>query len=127
MGVGELPVDSGAPFRRARWNLRVTSAGPAGDRWFVVATTALAAAAVAMLGAIVLLLVVYAWPALGRDGLGFLATTTWDPVFERFGAAHFVYGTLVTSAVALVLAVPVAVGAALFVAEYAPEWLREPG
>jgi len=126
MGVGELPVDSGAPFRRARWNLRVTSAGPAGDRWFVVATTALAAAAVAMLGAIVLLLVVYAWPALGRYGLSFLATTTWDPVFERFGAAHFVYGTLVTSAVALVLATPVAVGAALFVAEYAPDWLREP-
>src|SRR5438094_9503850 len=53
-------------------------------------------------------------------------TTTWDPVFQEFGAAHFVYGTVVTSVVALVLATPLAVGAALFVAEYAPRWLGEP-
>ena len=126
MGVRDLPAKGQARPPGARWHLRVVPAGPAGDRWFVGVTTALAAAGVAMFGAIVLLLVVYAWPAVGRYGLGFLATTDWDPVFERFGAAHFVYGTLVTSAVALVLATPVAVGAALFVAEYAPDWLREP-
>jgi phosphate transport system permease protein len=50
----------------------------------------------------------------------------WDPVFEEFGAAHFVYGTLVTSIVALALAAPIGVAAALFVAEYAPRWLGDP-
>jgi phosphate transport system permease protein len=61
-----------------------------------------------------------------RFGLSFLTTTVWDPVFERFGAAHLIYGTLVTSAVALLIATPLGVGAALFVAEYAPRWLGDP-
>jgi len=100
--------------------------GSLGDRQFEVATTALAVGSIAILGAIIVLLLAYAWPAVTRYGLSFLTTTTWDPVFERFGAAHFTYGTLVTSTVALCLAMPVAVGAALFVAEYAPAWLREP-
>lgn len=103
-----------------------TSQAVTGDEWFVRATTALALGGAALLAAIVLLLVVYAWPAIVRYGGSFLTSTTWDPVFQRFGAAHFVYGTILTSTVALILAVPVAVGAALFVAEYAPEWLREP-
>jgi len=81
---------------------------------------------VAVFVALVALLVVYAWSSIVRYGLTFLTTTTWDPVFQEFGAAHFIYGTLVTSAVALVLATPLAVGAALFVAEYAPRWLGEP-
>ena len=53
-------------------------------------------------------------------GWGFLFTSTWDPVFENFGAWPFVYGTLVTSALALLLAVPVGLGAAIFLAELAP-------
>jgi phosphate transport system permease protein len=97
-----------------------------GDRLFMLATAGLAGLAVVTLAALVLLLAIYAAPAIGRFGVGFLTTTTWDPVFERFGAAHFVYGTLVTSAVALLIAAPLGVGAALFVAEYAPRWLGEP-
>src|SRR6185436_14824285 len=50
----------------------------------------------------------------------------WDPVAERFGAFHYIYGTLVTSLVALLIATPIGVAAALFVAEYAPRWLGEP-
>jgi phosphate transport system permease protein len=61
-----------------------------------------------------------------RYGLSFLVTSVWNPVSEQFGALAFIYGTLVTSAVALLLAVPFSVGAALFLAEYAPRWLRGP-
>ncbi len=60
--------------------------------------------------------------ALSRHkfGLSFLFTRVWDPIFDQFGALTFVYGTLVTSAVALVIAVPVGLGAAIFLAELAP-------
>jgi phosphate transport system permease protein len=96
------------------------------DRWFVAATAGLAGLAVLTFAALVALLIAYAAPSLLRFGLSFLTTTVWDPVFERFGAAHFIYGTLVTSAVALLIATPLGVGAALFVAEYAPRWLGDP-
>jgi len=64
----------------------------------------------------------YANSALSRSKFGwnFLVTQTWDPVFEEFGALPFVYGTLVTSALALLIAVPLGVGAAIFLAEMAP-------
>lgn len=114
------------PRHGLRTDLRARSARQDGDRWFIAATTTLSAGGVLTLVAIVLLLMLYASPSIVRFGVGFLTTSHWDPVFAQFGAAHFVFGTLVTSAVALVLAAPVAVGAALFVAEYAPEWLREP-
>lgn len=61
-----------------------------------------------------------------RYGFKFLTDTTWDPVFENFGAGAFIFGTLVTSTIALILATPVAIGAGLFLVEYAPDWLREP-
>ncbi|MEJ2287854.1 MAG: phosphate ABC transporter permease subunit PstC [Deinococcales bacterium] len=64
--------------------------------------------------------------ALRRYGLGFLTGTTWDPVHDKFGALPFIVGTLLTSFGALLLAVPLAVGSALFVSEYAPRWLAEP-
>jgi phosphate transport system permease protein len=58
--------------------------------------------------------------ARGKFGWQFLFTSTWDPVFEKFGALPFVFGTLVTSAIALLIAVPVGIGAAVFLAELAP-------
>jgi len=58
-------------------------------------------------------------PSLQKFGIGFLFHTTWDPVAENFGALPFIYGTCVTSLVALLLAVPVGVGVAIFLAEYA--------
>src|SRR5216684_153656 len=61
-----------------------------------------------------------------KFGWGFFATTKWDPVFGDFGALPFIYGTLVTSAVALLLAVPLGVGAAIFLAELAPQKLSDP-
>jgi phosphate transport system permease protein len=66
--------------------------------------------------------------ALSRTAFGwnFFRTTTWDPVFEKFGALPFIYGTLVTSFLGLLLAVPLGLGAAIFLAELAPARLSDP-
>jgi phosphate transport system permease protein len=73
---------------------------------------------------ITLLLVFELWQgsALPRHkfGLAFFVTRVWDPVFEQFGALPFIYGTVVTSVVALLIAVPLGIGAAIFLAELAP-------
>ncbi|GGO32528.1 phosphate ABC transporter permease subunit PstC [Deinococcus humi] len=66
------------------------------------------------------------WPALQRFGTEFFTTRTWNPVNGTFGAAAMIIGTLVTSFVALVISVPLAIASALFVAEYAPRWLANP-
>jgi phosphate transport system permease protein len=67
-----------------------------------------------------------AWPALVRFKLNFLATATWNPVTEVFGALAPLYGTLVTSAIAMLFAVPVAFGIAIFLTETCPRQLRAP-
>lgn len=59
-------------------------------------------------------------------GWGFITGSRWDPVFNHFGAWPFIFGTLVTTAVAVVLAIPFGVGTAVFLAEVAPAWLRAP-
>jgi phosphate transport system permease protein len=64
--------------------------------------------------------------SIARFGLGFFVGTTWDPVAGDFGAMPFIYGTLVSSLVALVLAVPLAVGVSIFVTELCPRYLRGP-
>jgi len=66
--------------------------------------------------------------ALPREkfGLGFLASTEWDPVSRDYGALPFIYGTILTSLLALLMAVPIGLGIAVFLAELAPAWLRQP-
>jgi phosphate transport system permease protein len=71
-------------------------------------------------------LTVSAWPALRKFGFGFLFTSTWDPVAEVYGAAPMIFGTLVSSLLGLVIAVPLALGTAIFLTEFAPGWLRQP-
>jgi len=61
-----------------------------------------------------------------KFGWSFLWRTIWDPVAEQFGALPFLYGTLVTSALALLIAVPVGLGVAIFLSELAPRWLSDP-
>jgi phosphate transport system permease protein len=97
-----------------------------GDRVFAGGVTALAAVTPLLLLAIILLLLLDALPALSRYGLAFLTNSTWNPVSEQFGAAAYVYGTVITSLIALLLATPIGVGCALFIAEYAPRWVRDP-
>jgi phosphate transport system permease protein len=83
--------------------------------------------------AVGLLFVLVAWMlwrgahlSIAKFGWKFLVTSTWDPVAEQFGALPFIYGTLVSSLIALVLAVPLSIGAAIFLTDLAPLWLRQP-
>lgn len=102
------------------------SAGQGGDRWFHRLLAATAGLVLVIVGAIAIALVAAAWPAIERFGLGFLVTSTWNPVTGRFGALPFVYGTLVSSALAVLIAVPLGLGTAVFLSEVAPGWLRVP-
>jgi phosphate transport system permease protein len=76
--------------------------------------------------AMVVSLIIAAWPAIRHYGWRFLIESNWDPVQESFGALPFVYGTLVSSLLALLLAVPLGLGAAIYLAELAPAWIRPP-
>jgi phosphate transport system permease protein len=71
-------------------------------------------------------LVAGAWPALRTFGAGFLASKQWNPVTNQFGALAPLYGTVVTSAIALLVGVPVSFGIALVITELAPRWLKRP-
>ena len=80
----------------------------------------------AFLASIIVALFVGAAPAIRQYGLGFLTSSTWDPVQNRYGGLVMIYGTLMTSAIALVIAVPVSFGIALFLTELSPAWLKRP-
>ncbi len=80
----------------------------------------------ALLASIIASLMVGAWPAIERYGLGFLTSPVWDPVQENFGGLVMIYGTLATSFIALLIAVPVSFGIALFLTEMCPAWLKRP-
>ncbi len=64
--------------------------------------------------------------AIKKFGFHFLTTSTWDPVAEQFGALPFIYGTLVSSAIALIIAVPLGIATAVYLTELAPLWIRQP-
>lgn len=66
------------------------------------------------------------WPALRQFGFDFLTSSTWDPVKGEFGAAPAIFGTLLTSIIALAIATPLALGGAIFLSEFSPSWLRQP-
>lgn len=97
-----------------------------GDRVFHLLLWICAAAVPALLLAIVLELATSAWPSIGRFGWSFLTSTVWDPVSETYGALPMIVGTVISSLVALALAVPLALGVAIFLTEFAPGWMREP-
>lgn len=79
-----------------------------------------------LLVGIILSLVWGALPAIRKFGLGFLIKSAWDPVMEDYGGWVMIYGTLATSAIALLIAVPVSFGIALFLTEMSPRWLKQP-
>jgi len=99
---------------------------PVGDWIFFNLTRFFALATLLLLVGILVSLVDGAMPALEKFGSAFLWTGDWNPPAERFGALIPIYGTLATSLVALVIAVPVSFGIALFLTELAPPWLRRP-
>lgn len=75
---------------------------------------------------ILVMLAIKAWPSIHYFGLNFLTSATWDPPQNNFGAFVPIYGTLITSLIALLIAIPVSFGIALFLTELAPAWLRRP-
>ena len=75
---------------------------------------------------IIVSLVIGAWPSIVANGLGFLTSAQWDPVQDKYGGLVMLYGTLATSFIALVIAVPVSFGIALFLTELSPAWLKRP-
>lgn len=79
-----------------------------------------------LLGVMSVVIVTGAWPAVERFGLAFIWTSDWDPVRQSFGAWPVIYGTLVSSAIALLIAVPISVGSAIFLIRLSPKWLSGP-
>jgi phosphate transport system permease protein len=91
----------------------------AGDRVFATSVRALAWALAALPVLIAIFLTLRAWPALARFGLPFFLSTEWNPVAERFGAAPVIFGTIVSSLLAIAISAPLSIGAALFLTELA--------
>jgi len=100
--------------------------GAAGDRLFEWMCRLAGVFVLILLGAIIVELFLGALPAFRQFGLAFIWTELWDPVAEQYGALVPVYGTIITSIMALILAVPIAFGIAFFLTELAPDWLRRP-
>lgn len=96
------------------------------DRIYRQVLTAFALALPLLIIVILGVLFVEAWPAVKRFGASFLVTSTWDPVREVYGAAPMIFGTLASSLLALVIAVPLALSVAIFLTEFAPRRLRQP-
>lgn len=96
------------------------------DRVFRVLVFGVGALVLLILALILYTLVDQSLPVLRSEGLDFFTSDLWDPSKAAFGTLAFTFGTVVTSAIALVIAVPVSIGIALFTTEVAPRWLRRP-
>lgn len=100
--------------------------GARGDRIFRLVTRLAVLGFILLMVALVLSMTWAALPSLMTFGWRFLVTSTWDPVLEEFGALPFIYGTVMSSVLALLIAVPLGLGSAIFLAELAPFWIRPP-
>ncbi len=107
------------PLKRPR-------SGPMADRIFGWMAKGAALLTLGLLLAILTSLTISAWPAISKYGFSFLTSTAWDPVKEEFGGLVMIYGTVATSLIALLIAVPVSFGIALFLTELSPAWLKRP-
>jgi len=112
----EGPVSVGRVSSQVNW----------GDRVFKVTTAGFAVLIVVTIAAMALQMLVSSKLSLGEFGWGFLTSTDWNPVLGSFGALPFIYGTVVSSLLALAIAVPVSIGVAMYLSEMAPPSLRSP-
>ena len=99
---------------------------PVGDVVFHALTVLFAVLVLLILSGVIIALIAGALPALEHFGFGFLIADVWNPVTEKFGAVAPIYGTLVTSAIAMLIGIPLAFGVALFITELCPIWLKRP-
>jgi phosphate transport system permease protein len=114
----EPPLPAGGTVARRRARL--------GDLVFQGIAIAAALGTVVLLGLIAFKVFDLAWPAIQKYGLSFIWTLAWDPIKESFGALAFIWGTVVTSLIALLLATPISIAIALFLTELAPRRLAAP-
>ncbi len=105
---------------------RTARSGPLADRLFALLAKGAALLTLGLLMAILITLLIGAWPAIKEFGPGFLTSAVWDPVQNKYGGLVMIYGTVVTSLIALLIAVPVSFGIALFLTELSPAWLKRP-
>lgn len=112
-------------FSKDRRRLRVDEAA-VGDRIYEILTTACALVIPALVIAIAIAILAAAWPAFAKVGLSIVTSSDWDVGAGKFGAAPAIFGTVVSSVVALVIATPLAIGVAVFLSEFSPTWLRQP-
>ena len=96
------------------------------DTIFRTATRLSAILVLVLLGGVAISLITGSWQALSKFGFSFLTTESWNPVTENFGALAPIYGTIVTSAIAILIAVPIGIGIAVFLTELCPRPLRRP-
>src|ERR1700744_430097 len=117
-------IEAAGPYDRAR----ALGAFKAGDVTFYWITRLSAISVLCILGGIIISLIIGAWPAMREYGFAFLTTTRWAPSLDPpvLGAVGPVYGTLVTSFIAMLIAIPVGLGVAIFLTELCPQWLRRP-
>lgn len=123
----EVGVLSDAPS--PAWHERVLGgwrAGNSADRVYGAALLAFGLALPALFFFIVVRVGAEAWPTIRAFGAAFITSRQWDPVSGEFGALPFIFGTVVSSALALLIAVPLAIGLAIFLTELAPPWLAGP-
>ncbi len=130
MGVMEVPekpaILEAAPARTWRGPGQDARRRSLGNGIYAGVTLVFALCVPGLLLVIAGVVLVAAWPALHTFGLSFVTSSDWDPVAHHFGVLPAMYGTVVSSAVALIIATPLAVGAAVFLSELAPRWLRRP-
>jgi phosphate transport system permease protein len=117
--AAEIAVES-------RLTARGWGAGAIGDAVFRKLTFLFALLVLLILGGVIVALIEGALPALRTFGLSFFVTEVWNPVTKKFGALAPIYGTLVTSTIAMVIGIPLAFGVAVFITEICPRWLKRP-
>src|ERR1700688_1505166 len=124
MAVQSDVMEAAGPYDRAR----ALNAFKLGDVTFYWITRISAISVLLILGGIIVSLIVGAWPAMMAFGLPFLTTTRWAPSADPpvLGALGPLYGTMVTSVIAMLIAIPVGLGIAIFLTELCPQGLRRP-
>jgi phosphate transport system permease protein len=124
MALQSVPAPNLAMERADR--TRVLRRFRLGDSTFRIMTQCSAIAVLLLLAGVILSLVIGSLPAWKAFGFGFFTSQSWNPVTEKFGAAPAIYGTLITSFLAMLIGVPVSLGIAIFLTEICPERLRRP-
>jgi phosphate transport system permease protein len=124
-GPQPLPKEAVASGAKAQAESLITAGDSrVADRAFYFAMLGCALSVIAIVGLIVYELITKSNLSWHAFGLKFFFRSEWDPVNDQFGALPFVYGTIVSSALALLIAVPLAVGVAVYITEMSPRWLR---